>query len=94
MVFHKYYLQYERRCSIGYTSTNRKRVTLCQIQHRREYCKVIMKLIHVNVRDLQNGEDPNDFIRENSTKISRESLFVLLDITCLVVSHLQELIKF
>ena len=36
------YIQCERWCCIGYTSINRRLLVKCPIQHRREYCKVLV----------------------------------------------------
>ena len=47
-----YYLQYERRCYIGYTNSSRMRdqEVVCPIQYGREYSKALVIRIDVNVR--------------------------------------------
>ena len=41
-LFYLYYLQHERRVVSGYTNSSQRRVYL--VQHRREYCKWLVKL--------------------------------------------------
>ena len=49
-----YYLQYERPCCIGYTNSSKSEV-VCPIQHGREYCKVLVIRIDVNIRIRQKS---------------------------------------
>ena len=40
------------------------------LQHGRECCKQLIKREHGNIRVLKNGEDSDEFCRENSAKSS------------------------
>jgi hypothetical protein len=62
-----YYLQHERPCCMGYTNSSRRREFVYPIQHGRECCKWLKKLLIFWVHWRSNFKNKRCLRRENQS---------------------------